>query len=117
MISLIVPKLETNFLQRNYLGRQSLAEADTLCDTFHFGPFKNTNSGYAIFLWNDPAKKNLPAMVWDIFTFENMYLHTAVSPIFQYLFSILPNLPFNVLTIGVLSFIFCTYLKTQSSNG
>ena len=74
MISLIVPKLETNFLQRNYLGRQSLAEADTLCDTFHFGPFKNTNSGYAIFLWNDPAKKNLPAMVWDIFTFENMYL-------------------------------------------
>ena len=73
MISLIVPKLETNFLQRNYLGRQSLAEADTLCDTFHFGPFKNTNSGYAIFLWNDPAKKNLPAMVWDIFTFENTY--------------------------------------------
>ena len=45
MISLIVPKLETNFLQRNYLGRQSLAEADTLCDTFHFGHFKNTNSG------------------------------------------------------------------------
>ena len=39
MISLIVAKLETNFLQRNYLG-QSLAEADTLCETFHFEHFK-----------------------------------------------------------------------------
>ena len=77
MISLIVPKLETNFLQRNYLGRQSLAEADTLCDTFHFGPFKNTNSGYAIFLW-----KNLPAMVWDIFTFENMYSCLTNYPVY-----------------------------------
>ena len=39
MISLIVAKLETNFLQQNYLG-QSLAEADILCKKFHFEHFK-----------------------------------------------------------------------------
>ena len=84
MISLIVAKLETNFLQRNYLG-QSLAGADTLCETgFHFQPYKK--------IQKSKAKNSIQielqyswCSVWDRIPFSTFqkYLFLDLNFVFQ----------------------------------
>ena len=94
MISLIVAKLETNFLQRNYLG-QSLAEADTLCETgFHFQPFKKFHLIYQILLLECPGKKELDSQQFYVslkfeYLFRQPACHTNILRIFLVFLQIL----------------------------
>ena len=81
MISLIVAKLETNFLQRNYLG-QSLAETDTLCETFHFEYFKNYQPDLSWYEILVGQKKNCTASVLYLFEVWVPVQTGPVTPIF-----------------------------------